>query len=395
MDFALYKAQESEKFDVLVFGDPQIKTEQEIGYFYHDAIEEVTGLESKFGVILGDIVFDNQKLYQDIDNALSLTGINFYRIPGNHDMDYKAAGDEDALENYKKLYGPPYYSFNYGDVHFIVLDNIIGKRIDKTYLRYNEGLTDRQVEFVKNDLALVSKDKLIVVMGHANFTQFAKNKKEILDVLSQYPNTLSIAGHDHRVENIFLNSKDGWNGKQPHHIFIAGAVCGEWWQGFPGEDGIPNSMMSDGSPNGYSIVTFDKNKYSIRYKAFGKDKDYQMIAYLPDEMTPQLAAKTEVILNIFAGSEKDVVEMSIDSKNNWNVMERKPDKAPYFLAAVKEEKKYKFGRYDWSSDNIGPTPHIWKANLPENLSPGAHIIYFRTTDMYGHKYSATRVFRTK
>ncbi|OHB50741.1 MAG: hypothetical protein A2Y10_18615 [Planctomycetes bacterium GWF2_41_51] len=393
VDFALNKNKESHSFDVVIFGDPQIKDEKELGYFYHDAVEGVVGIDAAFGVILGDIVFDNLGLYEDVSRAVSLIGINFYNLPGNHDMNYDAEGDEQSLETYKNFYGPTYYSFNYGDVHFIVLDNIIAKRIDDQWLRYEEGLTDRQLEFVKNDLSFVSKDKLIIVMGHATLKQFKKNKNEILDLLSQFPNTLSIAGHVHETENVFLKSDDGWQGKDFHHIYISGAVCGAWWQGFPGEDGIPHAMMSNGVPNGYSVISFNRNKYSIKFKAFGKDENYQMMAYMPDEITPEGASRTEVILNVFAGSEKSTAEIKVDS-GNWQKMERKSDNSPHYLAAVKEEEKYGFPRYDWSKEPR-ETEHIWKAYLPDNLSEGTHILYFCTTDMYGQEYFSNRIFRIK
>ncbi|MEN6385743.1 MAG: calcineurin-like phosphoesterase family protein [Phycisphaerales bacterium] len=392
MDFALYKNSESDNFDIILYGDPQLKSKEEIGFFCHDAIEETIGVKGEFGVILGDIAFDNQNLYNEIDKAVALTGINFYRVPGNHDMDYNAKDDDDALENYRKLYGPPYYSFNYGNVHFIMLDNIISKRVDDSYLRYDEGISDRILEFIKNDLAFVSKDKQVVLMGHANITEFDHNKNELLDMLAEYPHTLSIAGHDHRIKNIFIDSNDGWDGKKPHHIYVAGAVCGAWWQGFPNEDGIPNAMMTDGTPNGYSIVSFKKHEYSIRYKAFGKDEDFQMIAYLPDEMTSQQAAESEVILNIFAGTEKDIVEMSIDSNKDWKFMQYEPKEAPFRNIALDKEAEYNFPRYDWAKSK-SITGHIWTSKLPTDLSEGTHIIFFRSVDMYGNKHFAKRIIR--
>lgn len=393
-DFALYKNSEARNFDVFIFGDPQISNEKELGYFTHDVVEEVMDAKAVFGVILGDLVFDNLSLYHDIDRCVAMLNSPFYRLAGNHDMNYDAPDDERSLETYKSFYGPPYYSFNYADVHFIVLDNIIAKRIDDKWMRYEEGLTDRQLEFVKNDLALVSKDKLVVVLGHAALSQFMKNKQQILDILSQFPDTLSVAGHIHATENLFLKSQDGWQGAKPHHVYISGAVCGSWWQGFPGDDGIPHAMMSNGVPNGYSVISFSGSKYSIRFKAFGRDKNYQMSAYLPDEMTPQEAAQTEVVLNVFAGSEKSTVEMKLDSESVWRMMERKPSQSQYYMDAVKEEQKYGFPRYDWSKDSQS-SEHIWKAYLPADLADGTHILYFRTTDMYGQTYTAKRIFRIK
>lgn len=391
INFPLYKTNETKKFEAVILGDTQISNEKELEYFYHDAIEELTGIKAEFSVVLGDITFENLELFDGINQALALIGITSYSLPGNHDMNFDANEDDLALETYKRIYGPAYYAFNYGDVHFIALDNIIALKGDKPRLGYMEGLTDEQLQFVKNDLKFVGKDKLVVLMGHANFMEFKKNRQELLDVLANYPYTLSIAGHDHKIENVFLKSSEGWKGKEPHHIYIAGAVCGAWWQGFPGEENIPHSMMGDGSPNGYSVITFDKNKYSIRYKGFGKDKDYQMQAYLPDEVTSEDANKTEVILNVFAGSEKSIVEMKIDSDGKWQKMEQSPGKSQYYKIAVTEEEKYKSPRYDWCKEG-DVSEHMWKANLTDKLGVGTHLIFFRTKDLFGQTYFAKRVF---
>jgi len=394
INFGLYKRKEPKGFDVVIFGDPQVPDKESLNYFCHDAIEEVAGIDAAFGVTLGDVSGEAPLLLPDINKVISLIGIDWYNLPGNHDMNFDANDDEHSLETYKSVYGPTYYAFNYGLVHFILLDTIIAKDGNDNRLDYDEGLTDRQLEFVKNDLAHVDKDKLVVVMSHAGLNLLLKNQRELLKILEKYPHTLSVAGHQHETENVFLGVEQGWHGKEPHHIYVSGAVSGAWWSGFPDDEGVPHAMMRNGVPNGYSVISFDKNSYSIRFKAFRRSPDYQMRAYAPDEIDFDKTDKTEIILNVFAGSERNKVEMKIDAEGNWETMEHIIRKDPYYEMAVEKEAKYNFPRVPWS-ENGEVSGHIWQATLPVGLSKGAHLLYFRSTDMFGQSYSCKRVLRVK
>ena len=70
--------------------------------------------------------------------------------------------------------------------------------------------------------------------------------------------------------NVFLGKDKGWNGDKPHHHLINATVCGSWWVGQIDEVGIPHATMNDGAPNGYSVITFDGNQYSVEFKAARK-----------------------------------------------------------------------------------------------------------------------------
>ncbi len=88
----------------------------------------------------------------------------------------------------------------------------------------------------------------------------------------------------------------GWHGTTPHHHLINATVCGSWWCGLNDERGIPHATMNDGAPNGYSVITFEGNKYNVRFKAAGRPVDYQMNIYLPDDID-QNASDTTNVLN--------------------------------------------------------------------------------------------------
>lgn len=96
-----------------------------------------------------------------------------FNCTGNHDNNPYCADDWQAEQAYKDIIGPTYYSFNLGNAHYIVLDNIqyintgasqgtIGKR------NYNKKLTEEQLSWLKKDLATVTdKNAPLFVAMHA------------------------------------------------------------------------------------------------------------------------------------------------------------------------------------------------------------------------------------
>src|SRR5690606_34392937 len=76
------------------------------------------------GLGVGDLVWDNHKLFPAYNQAIAAMGIPFFQALGNHDMDYRKGGDETSDQTFQKFYGPTYYSFNRGKAHYIVLDDV-------------------------------------------------------------------------------------------------------------------------------------------------------------------------------------------------------------------------------------------------------------------------------
>ena len=69
---------------------------------------------------------------------------------GNHDLNFEAKLDEHSDETFERIYGPAYYSYDYGKVHFIVLDNVDWYH-DEARKRsaYRGAFGKRQLAFVK------------------------------------------------------------------------------------------------------------------------------------------------------------------------------------------------------------------------------------------------------
>ena len=122
---------------------------------------------------------------------------------------------------------------------------------------------------------------LVVLLMHIPLID-VEDRQELYRLIENRPHCLSVSGHTHHHEHLFITRQDGWRGPEPHHHVINVTVSGSWWSGAPDERGIPHTMMADGAPNGYSIISFDGAKYSLDFKAAGQPADYQMRIMMPE-----------------------------------------------------------------------------------------------------------------
>ncbi|MCC6795635.1 MAG: calcineurin-like phosphoesterase C-terminal domain-containing protein, partial [Candidatus Hydrogenedentes bacterium] len=248
--------------------------------------------------------------------------------------------------------------------------------------------------FVKNYLATVPKDKLIVMTMHIPILR-VKGNDQIYAMLAERPNTFTISAHTHEQANVFIDKDRGWPGAEPHHHLISATVCGSWWCGTFDELGIPHATMNDGAPNGYSIVTFNGNQYSVVFKAARRPADYQMNIYCPDDVDQANAATTDVLVNVFAGSDRSKVEMQFGKDGAWTPLAQTRTVDPECLRMHKQNEFLNEEVFGWKMDAPSQTSHMWTGKLPANPPQGTHTITVRTTDMYGQTYEDKRILRVR
>jgi hypothetical protein len=407
IDFPLVKSKESRRFEALIFGDTQPRNQREIDFISRDVVAELVGSDAAFGTVLGDVSFDRVDLFGAINRAIAPIGIPFYYVIGNHDIDFHGKDDKDSDEVFESVYGPRYYAFEHGGVHFLNLDSV-----HWTGERYYGAFGEEQLTFVRNYLATVPKDRLVVALMHIPLMS-VEDRQEFLGMLSAYPHTVSFSAHWHNHGHYFLGSEDGWTREEPHHHVVTVTACGGWWTGNLDEEGIPHATMSDGMPNGYLVATFDKNAYTFRFKAARRPDTHQMTIFAPDEVKGSEVAATEVVANVFNGTERSVVEMRVGGA--WLPMTQTPRECPLYvqmkereswlaesvlLPAHKGEGDFNRNQVPGILENLGlglpkasETSHIWSSSLPEGLTTGLHLIEVRTTDMFGQTYEDRRAIR--
>lgn len=390
VDFPLYQVEDPKEFRAVFFGDTQARNVQELHYMSDDVIRELVGVDASFGVTLGDIVFDDLSIMDLHNRIVALIGIPWYNVIGNHDINYDAPSDKLSDETYERHYGPNYYSFDHGPAHFVVLDNINWIAPTESQRgRYNGMFGEDQLAFIEEDLKHVAKDQLILFMMHIPLTNTG-DRAAFYELIQDHPYAMSISGHTHFQEHVFITEKDGWKGAQPHHHIINVTVCGSWWTGTPDERGIPHTTMRDGAPNGYSIMTFKDHQATWEFKAASRPADYQMNIYAPHVVERCDAPETEVLANVFGGSSKSLVEMRLGDEGPWIMMEPADIEDPAYAQWKAIETQFEGKLPGRSLPAIIKSAHIWKANLPSNPEPGVYWLNVKTRDMYGQVHTDKR-----
>lgn len=393
VDFPLIAQEEPDRFTALFFGDTQPRDRAEVEYIAHDVVADLVGADVAFGVTLGDIVFDDLGEMEPLAAVTGLVGAPWYHVHGNHDTNMDVEEDYLSDETHERIYGPPAFAFNYGPVHFIVLDDVHWDGDG-----YHGAFGARQLAFVRNTLAHVPEERLVVVLMHIPLFS-VDDRDALFDILESRPHTFSAAAHTHNQRHLFYGAEDGWDGEEPHHHWVSVTACGSWWQGAHDERGIPHATMSDGAPNGYSFVTFDGNDYAIAYRAASRPAGYQMNIYAPEQVASADAANTLVKVNVFAGSSRSTVEMKLGG-GEWVAMKQAPQHDPGFLKLKAYEEELKQRVPDPDREVFGrmlpgpyETDHIWEASLPASPPAGTHLLHVRTTDMFGQTHEDTRAIR--
>lgn len=390
IDFPLRPHKEGDRFKVILFADTQPLTETEVGYVANDVVAELIGTDAAFGMTLGDIVFDRLNLLPLLVQAVGRIGIPWHYVIGNHDTNQDATEDRYSDETFERLFGPNYYSFDYGRVHFVVLDDIAWVGSDKGY--YKAELGTAQIAWIERDLALVPKDRSVVLLMHIPITSLPEAERiQLFRVLQERPKAWSFSGHEHYAEHRFVGESLGWRGKEPHHHVVCATVSGSWWSGVPDITGIPHTTMRDGAPNGYSILHVDRDRVELEFKAAGRPAGYQMHIHLPESVAAADAPNTNVYVNVFNGSERCLVEMRCGG-GDWVELQKVQLEDPAYVAAVEAEGAIQ-GLTFKKLPRPMKSPHLWVGKLSAGLKRGMNFVDVRVTNVYGRRYEATRAIR--
>lgn len=219
----------------------------------------------------------------EIHQSLNLLNPDaIFNCMGNHDNNPKIAGDWAASVNYRDQWGPTYYSFNIGDVHYVVLDNIEFTNADCNN-SYDCNITTQIIKWLRKDLVNVNKDTPLVICMHAPlFARPQCTKPNVPDAIKyryDYGSTFYNSVKGFRDVRIFTGHAHTNYTASKGNIteYNVGAVGGNlWWTGYF-VDG--NIVCTDGTPGGYRVLeTFGKDLKTY-YKSIGFDKDYQFRCY--------------------------------------------------------------------------------------------------------------------
>lgn len=208
--FSFKTAKTEGDFEFLAVSDPQgmIQSMYDETAEVFDTINANSAVSGyDFIVNAGDMV-DNGKNFYQWQYALNTmldtyANTSLFSVAGNHEAGSFAL---DKFFNYtqpstveENAYGEAlqdYYSFDYGDGHFIFLDTN-----DATA----KGLGKKQLNWLENDLEKTDKDFVFVIMhkslfstgAHANDAEVVKMRDQLVPLFDEYGVDMVFGGHDH------------------------------------------------------------------------------------------------------------------------------------------------------------------------------------------------------
>ena len=360
-DFAPLSVNDNEH-QFIIWADPQVKNAADVSKLMQTAVPDVAQLAKDagsgallHGITVGDIVWDEHKLFADYDKAVGKMGMPFFQCLGNHDMDYNKGGDETSDDTFQQLYGPTYYSFNRGQVHYVVMDNVryLGKDRE-----YDGFFQQNQLDWLKKDLSFVPADKLIVLCVHIPVHNGTKNNAALYSLLEGRKVHI-MSGHTHYHRNVI---------KGDIYEHNHGTVCGAWWTG---------PICGDGTPNGYGVYTVKGKELQWHYKATGLPAGYQMKLYIKE----QGAGQKQLLANIWNHDPEWKTEYIVDGSSKGALTQADGFDPVAYETLLGPEKPKPRGFAEPRK-----TGHLFHAMLPS----GAKEVTVVATDRFGKKYTATQ-----
>ena len=250
------------------------------------------GEDNTYLITLGDLTWDAHWYKDNYMPADFVKTMKDYSIPvfncmGNHDNDPYQTEELLGSKIFRSVIAPTHYSFNLGDVHYIVVDDImwvntggsngiVGER------NYYEKLDATQLAWLKEDLSHVAdKTKPVVICSHCQFynnwrqsaepVAHLENAKAILDCFNEFKDVHVMTGHAHysMIQEIRSNVIE-------HNV---AAICETWWQSTTASSLSGRGINRDGTPAGYYVFELKGGDLKWYYKSIGFDKSMQFRAY--------------------------------------------------------------------------------------------------------------------
>ncbi|HCP57879.1 MAG TPA: hypothetical protein DIT81_01890 [Alistipes obesi] len=350
-DFKLTKVDGQDRYKLFLLGDMHLANRTNDAAQFTQFTTDLNAYmaqhsgQKMYALTLGDMTWDlywyknNYALpqYRETINR-QVKNLQIYHTMGNHDNDFMTTSDYDAAVKYVDCIGPTFYSFNIGQVHYVVMDNIDCSAYDGTDSHnYVKKLSNEQLKWLAKDLAYVDKSTPLIVAMHAQiykptstgfaFDHDSANTEALLAALDGYE-VHFVTGHTHKVYNITPDD-DVVKGRDIHE-HNSGAICASWWWSGNLTPGVHVSI--DGAPGGYAIWDIDGTDFAWLYKSTGWPEEYQFRSYdlnnvsfsmddvpnIPSNVLIQLAYKKYV--NAYPENSDNEVLIKIWNWNsNWEL----------------------------------------------------------------------------
>ena len=391
--------------ELRVFGDPQVKSRVDVGYYARDIVDSVLSERAghgrrvpELGLSLGDIVDDDLSLYPALNEQTRRIGVPWLHVAGNHDLDFDVVRDEDSLSTFRNTFGPDTFAWEEEEAVFVGLDDVIYRPGQNP--AYIGGLREDQFAFLEAYLSRLPKARLLVLAMHIPLfepegrdTFRDADRARLFALLRDFPKVLVLSGHSHAQQHWMHDARTGWQGEAPLHEYNVGAACGAYWGGVKDAAGIPDTTMPDGTPNGYASLGVDRDgRYVLGWHPARDAQDSQIGLHAPKVLRRGAYPAYGVFANVYMGRDDTRVEFRIDD-GEWKPMRRTVAPDPRVLREnLRDADADTLRGYDRSAEATF-SPHLWRGTLPTDLAAGAHRIEVRAFDAWRGETRAQGEYR--
>lgn len=259
------QSKQSEEFSFVFLGDVQENEETQDGYAVFSSLLKSAFSEAKnpeFIMLAGDIVNDGNDIeeWQSFIKAKeeAIGDTDFYTCVGNHD-DTKLQEKYFDISKYDYIKGDnSFYSFDYKNVHFTVMDsNLMGSP------------TTESIEWLENDLNNTTKKYKIVLFHHPAYPAVENPKDELranairdiyVPIMEKYYVNLVLGGHQHTYMRTYP-LKNG-HVSEDGVVYLMGVASSK---NYVNKDFDYIEFSKGGTPV-YTILTFKEDEILIKTK---------------------------------------------------------------------------------------------------------------------------------
>ena len=393
--------------------------------------------DSSFDLFWYDYLYD----IADFRNTMKKIGYPtpIFHTMGNHDNDGatepNADTDFNATKKYRQVFGPTYYSFNIGKVHYIILDNIRYRNEKKEKMKrgknivgarnYDHVVIEEQMEWLRKDLAMIEDKSTPIVVGmHCPVYRMVAehNSKELYSyytdsegkrtvppalyfssAFKDFKEVHYLTGHTHKLITTHCKVATDYPEIANTIDHNVGAICGAWW--YTAAHGGPH-LAPDGVPAGFSVFPVEGRDIKWYYTSVDCGSERQFRAFDMNSVRNYYRTNGEVKVFLehnpkrtnFATIEDNRISIHVwDWAPDWKVTVTENGKPLEVIHEPMENPQYTISYCIPKS--------VWQRNLSDDMfvaDPTAHMFHtvasaadttleITVTDSFGRTYTETMV----
>ena len=360
-------------FNLVVVGDPQPQTEEQITRLERDIIPQIATIVDEYKatgyptaiLLTGDVVWDNMDFLPRVKADFEALGVPVYAVIGNHDHNKHHKNNQPRAEqDYINAWGERNQAFMLGETLFVTLDNIDYATKESYSLKVDAD----QLIWLAEVMDKYADVEHVAVCMHAPATShrtggFIPYAKPIVRIIGERKIDL-ITGHGHRhftadhTPEIIEHSVAQVNG----NLWFA-PIC------------------SDGTPLGVFCVEERDGEWMWHHRILGKDADEALITYPVGRVAEH---EEYVVVKVVGWDSKWQLSWS-ENGSYMGAMEQISILDPDYMYYVENEADYREKYMKRLRRSARPHRHYFRCKPTTENSE----ITISATDRFGRVYTTT------